>query len=238
MLQCFNIETEIFQNNTETIADFVKEKQFDLLLLDLEYLTEVITIKIIQELSDFPSVSIIIMQNSNSNFNENENNENVQSIIKPIKYDALQNYFNHNNPSKKQIVPVLKETVLLNNFKILIVDDNKINMLLTKTLVRNKIPNSIIYEAKNGQEAVEITQDNNPDIVFMDIQMPIMNGYEATTEIRKTNSDTIIIAITAGIITGEKEKCLEAGMNDFIIKPVDKSLFETTLIKWINSLPN
>ncbi|MFN7045820.1 MAG: PAS domain S-box protein [Flavobacterium sp.] len=238
MLQCFNIETEIFQNNTETIADFVKENQFDLLLLDLEYLTEVITIKIIQELSDFPGVSIIIMQNSNSNFNENENNENVQSIIKPIKYDALQNYFNHNNPSKKQTVPTLKETVLLNNIKILIVDDNKINMLLTKTLVRNKIPNCIIYEAKNGQEAVEITQDNNPDIVFMDIQMPIMNGYEATTEIRKTNSDTIIIAITAGIITGEKEKCLEAGMNDFIIKPVDKSLFETTLIKWINSLPN
>ena len=65
-----------------------------------------------------------------------------------------------------------------------------------------------------------------------------MNGYEATTEIRKTNPNTIIIAITAGIITGEKEKCLEIGMNDFIIKPIDKILFETTLIKWINSLPN
>ena len=48
-------------------------------------------------------------------------------------------------------------------------------------------------------------------------------------EIRKTNQNTIIIAITAGIITGEKEKCLEVGMNDFIIKPVDKILFETTL---------
>ena len=64
-------------------------------------------------------------------------------------------------------------------------------------------------------------------------------GYEnVLSKIRKTNQNTIIIAITAGIITGEKEKCLEVGMNDFIIKPVDKILFETTLFKWINSLPN
>ena len=68
--------------------------------------------------------------------------------------------------------------------------------------------------------------------------MPVMNGYEAATENRKTKPNTIIIAITAGIITGEKEKCLEVGMNDFIINPVDKILFETTLFKWINSLPN
>jgi CheY-like chemotaxis protein len=72
----------------------------------------------------------------------------------------------------------------------------------------------------------------------MDIQMPVMNGYEASIEIRKTNSSVVIIAITAGIITGEKEKCLEVGMNDFIIKPVDKILFENTLFKWIKSLPN
>ena len=111
-------------------------------------------------------------------------------------------------------------------------------MLLTKTLIRNKVPSSIIYEAKNGKEAVDLALEKNPDIIFMDIQMPIMNGYEATSEIRKTNPDTIIIAITAGIITGEKEKCLEVGMNDFIIKPIDKILFETTLFKWINSLPN
>ncbi|WP_162523799.1 PAS domain S-box protein [Flavobacterium sp. LMO8] len=234
MLKSFNIETQIFQNNTETISDFIKENQIDLLLLDLEYLSEVITNKIIEELSN--SISIIVMQNSNCNFNENGNNEKVQSIIKPIKYDALQNYFNHN--SKKQTIPTLKETIHLNKIKVLIVDDNKINMLLTKTLVRNKLPNCTIYEAKNGKEAVEITQTNNPDLIFMDIQMPIMNGYEATTEIRKTNSNTIIIAITAGIITGEKEKCLEAGMNDFIIKPIDKNLFETTLIKWTNSIPN
>ena len=161
-----------------------------------------------------------------------------KSIIKPLKHEALQNFINQNYSETKQPTKNTKEDISLHSPSILIVDDNKINMLLTKTLIRNKVPSSIIYEAKNGKEAVDLALEKNPDIIFMDIQMPIMNGYEATSEIRKTNPNTIIIAITAGIITGEKEKCLEIGMNDFIIKPIDKILFETTLIKWINSLPN
>ncbi|MBE9576059.1 PAS domain S-box protein [Flavobacterium proteolyticum] len=238
MLQCYNIVTESYENNIETISKFIQENQIDLLLLDLEYLSEKTTIEIIKELNILPKISIIVMQNSNSKFNETGTNKNAQSIIKPIKHETLQNYINKNNSEKQQQIVVHKEEVTANSVSILIVDDNKINMLLTKTLIQNKVPNSIIYEARNGQEAVDLALEKNPDIIFMDIQMPIMNGYEATTEIRKTNRKTIIIAITAGIITGEKEKCLEVGMNDFIIKPIDKILFETTLIKWINSLPN
>jgi len=238
MLQNFTIEADIYKNNFENITSFVSENNYDLLLLDLEYLSEATTIKIINELNDFPTISVIVMQNSNSKFNETGGNKNVQSIIKPIKHEALQNYLNRKNSENKKPTLNSKEEVLHNTIRILIVDDNKINMLLTKTLIQNKVPNCFIYEAKNGQEAVDLALENKPDIIFMDIQMPIMNGYEATTEIRKTNPNTIIIAITAGIITGEKEKCLEVGMNDFIIKPIDKILFETTLIKWINSLPN
>ena len=238
MLQSFTIDADFYQNNLENIAAFISKNNYDLLLLDLEYLSETTTINIINELNDLPYISIIVMQNSNSKFNEIGTNKNVQSIIKPIKHDALQNYFNRNNSENKPSIPNSKEEVLHNAIKILIVDDNKINMLLTKTLILKKVPNCIIYEARNGQEAVDLALEHNPDIIFMDIQMPIMNGYKATTEIRKTNQNTIIIAITAGIITGEKEKCLEVGMNDFIIKPVDKILFETTLFKWINSLPN
>ena len=66
--------------------------------------------------------------------------------------------------------------------------------------------------------------------------MPIMNGYEATEKIRQENPETIIIALTAGIITGEREKCMDIGMNDFIIKPIDKTLFENALLKWINTI--
>ncbi len=238
ILQNFTIEADIYENSFENIASFVSENNYNLLLLDLEYLSETTTIKIINELDFLPTISIIVMQNSNSKFNETGNNKNVQSIIKPLKHEALQNFLNQNYSETKQPTKNAKEDISLHSPSILIVDDNKINMLLTKTLIRNKVPSSIIYEARNGKEAVDLAVENKPDIIFMDIQMPIMNGYEATTEIRKTNQNTIIIAITAGIITGEKEKCLEVGMNDFIIKPVDKILFETTLFKWINSLPN
>lgn len=68
--------------------------------------------------------------------------------------------------------------------------------------------------------------------------MPIMNGFEATKEIRKNNKKAIIIALTAGIITGEKEKCMDAGMNDFILKPVDKKIFDECLLKWTNTIEN
>src|SRR5690606_33677650 len=115
---------------------------------------------------------------------------------------------------------------------------NKINLLLTKTLVLKSFPFAKIFEAENGLEAVRLYQSENPDLVLMDIQMPIMNGYEATNEIRKINPKATIIALTAGAIAGEKEKCMDMGMNDFILKPIDKSLFDTTLIKWTNKLQN
>lgn len=238
MLECFNIEAKIYNTATENISKTIKEEQYDIVLLDLEYLSEEKTINIINEINDLPNISLIVMQNSNSKFSEIGLNKNVQSIIKPLKYSSFQNYFNRIPSKKEQLTKITEENKLTNTVKVLVVDDNKINMLLTKTLIVNKLPNCIIYEAKNGQEAVDIALECNPDIIFMDIQMPIMNGYEASAKIRKKNQNVIIIAITAGVITGEKEKCMEAGMNDFILKPIDKILFENTLFKWIKSLPN
>ena len=73
-----------------------------------------------------------------------------------------------------------------------------------------------------------------PDIVLLDIQMPILNGYQTAEEIRKINTSVPIIALTAGIIKGEKEKCIQAGMNDYISKPIIKDAFENMLIKWLH----
>lgn len=117
--------------------------------------------------------------------------------------------------------------------KILIVEDNKINMLLARTLIKNIMPNALIYEAINGKLGVEKFLEVQPDIILLDIQMPVMNGYETALEIRKTDKKTPIIALTAGTIMGEKEKCIEAGMNDYISKPILKDLFENVLLKWI-----
>lgn len=119
--------------------------------------------------------------------------------------------------------------------KILIVEDNQINMLLVKTLIKKLIPNSIIISAFDGNESVEQFLKEQPDLILMDIQMPNKNGYEATIEIRKLEalSRTPIIAVTAGIFTGEKEKCFEIGMDDYLPKPIVINDLENIILKWL-----
>ena len=125
---------------------------------------------------------------------------------------------------------------ILSNKKVLIVEDNKINMLLAKTLVKKIITNCIIYEAKDGNEAVDQYIKVQPELILMDIQMPNKNGYQATDEIRnlKGTEKIPIIAITAGIMIGDKEKCLEAGMDDYLSKPIIQSDLENMLHKWLH----
>lgn len=125
------------------------------------------------------------------------------------------------------------EKDLLLPVKVLIVEDNKINMMLSRTLLKKILPNSILFEASNGKIGVEKCKETNPDIVLLDIQMPVLNGYEAAQEIRKFDKNVLIIALTAGTVKGEKEKCIESGMNDYISKPINKDLFENVLIKWL-----
>jgi len=132
-------------------------------------------------------------------------------------------------PTQKLVTSEPHNNVISTDNKLIyIVEDNKINMLLAKTLVKQILPNAEIIELQNGKEALEKTESLRPDLILMDIQMPIMNGYESTAAIRKLpDSQQIpIIALTAGTVLGEKEKCLEFGMNDYIPKPIDKEMLE------------
>lgn len=124
-----------------------------------------------------------------------------------------------------------------NNVKILIAEDNKVNMLLAKTLVNRLFTSCTIIEATNGYDAVLLVKEEKPDIILMDIQMPIQNGYDATIEIREINEvkHIPIIALTAGVLNGEKEKCLEYGMSDYITKPIIQSELEQVLFRWLNN---
>lgn len=125
--------------------------------------------------------------------------------------------------------------IILRDKKILIVEDNKINMLLTKKLVNSMIFNCTIFEAVDGNEAIEKYIEGEPDLVLMDIQMPNKNGYEAVKEIRKLKEAAMvpIIALTAGIMSGDREKCIESGMNDYLPKPIIKIDLEQIITKWL-----
>ena len=151
-----------------------------------------------------------------------ENQKNIKNKISEVK-----------NNSKDEIIIAFE---ILNNKKCLIVEDNKINMLLAKTLIKRIISNCTIIEAKDGNEAIELFKKEKPDFILMDIQMPNKNGYEATLEIRqlKDSKKIPIIALTAGIMIGDKEKCLESGMNDYLSKPIIQSELDKMLHKWLD----
>ena len=116
----------------------------------------------------------------------------------------------------------------------LLVEDNNVNpMVARKILSQAKLQVEI---ANNGQEAVNAVQQKSYDFVLMDIQMPIMDGLSATREIRKTFTplQLPIIAMTANAMQGDREKCIQAGMNDYISKPIKPEKLFQTLLLWLN----
>ncbi len=117
--------------------------------------------------------------------------------------------------------------------KIVIAEDDEISEMLI-TIDANKFSKEIL-KARNGVEAVEICR-NNPDIdlVLMDIKMPIMDGYEATRQIRLFNKDVVIIAQTAYAMLGDSEDAIEAGCNDYISKPFNKDKLRALIKKYFN----
>ena len=138
--------------------------------------------------------------------------------------------------------PAKVDSRILNGKRILLVEDNHMNRLLAIEIL--KYYGAEIDEAINGKIATELISENKYDVVLMDLSMPIMDGYEATSIIRnKLKSATPIIALTANAIKGENKKCLEAGMNDYISKPFDETSLVQTIGKWmgqkisINELP-
>ena len=116
---------------------------------------------------------------------------------------------------------------------VLLVEDNEINQQVAKEILEGA--GLKITLANDGQEAVNAVKEHEYDAVLMDVQMPVMDGYTASREIRKDFRfrELPIIAMTANAMAGDREKSLEAGMNDHVAKPIDTNELFSTLAKWI-----
>ncbi len=120
---------------------------------------------------------------------------------------------------------------------VLLVEDNEINQQVAREILSGA--GLEVTLAINGQEAVDAVRQNKFDAVLMDIQMPVMDGYTATREIRNLKSEirnVPVIAMTAHAMTGDREKSLQVGMNDHVAKPIDPEALFTTLLKWIKPM--
>ena len=127
-------------------------------------------------------------------------------------------------------VPVADD-IDLSGFKVLIVDDNRVNVVVLKKTLDTFGINT--YWVGNGKEAVAAVAENDYDLVFMDIHMPEMDGFEATLEIRKTNKDLIIIGFSADVTKETIQDAMEVGMNDYFTKPISFDKLRQNLSKYL-----
>ncbi|MBO1923381.1 response regulator [Thiomicrorhabdus sp. 6S3-12] len=124
---------------------------------------------------------------------------------------------------------------VLRGSHVLLVEDNKINQDVVKELLEQV--NVIVSTADNGCEAIDKILETKFDAVLMDVQMPVMDGYEATRLIRSDPriSKMVIIALTASAMNGGNTECLNVGMNDIVSKPIDPKRLYLTLSRWVTS---
>jgi CheY-like chemotaxis protein len=138
--------------------------------------------------------------------------------LKNIKEETFTQKFVSSNEKKNKLRSIPYECTIM------IAEDVKMSMLLIKTLLNKMMPNATVITAANGIEAVQMMQTNEVDLVFMDVQMPEMNGLEATKIIRQneenSNVHIPIIALTAGATIEEKNQCFDYGMDEYLSKPI------------------
>lgn len=130
-----------------------------------------------------------------------------------------------------EIKAVVDNSIDLSGFKVLIVDDNKVNVIVLKKTLDAFGINT--YWVGNGKEAVTAVAENQYDLVFMDIHMPEMDGFEATLEIRKANKDLVIIGFSADVTKETIQGAKEVGMNDYFTKPISFDKLRQNLSKYL-----
>ncbi|MFQ5641347.1 MAG: response regulator, partial [bacterium] len=250
-LTAWGIEVIEAQSGPQALAVLKESKSlFDLIILD-QQMPGMDGFELAQKIREEPQWSEIkmIMLSSAGNINPELKKKLsiAKYITKPAKqsklFDILMSVLRHENGAAKKNVKVVtceEANTRTVRSRILLVEDNPDNQrLATKILLK---AGYIVDLAENGQLAVEAADKFQYDIILMDIQMPVRDGFTATKEIRafeerKYRDRVPIIALTAHAMSGYKERCLMHDMDDYITKPIKKESFFKTINKWLDPRP-
>ncbi len=226
--------------------------KYDLVILDMmmPYMDGVTLANKIRDEIHIDDKPIVFMFSSVDKVNVMEKTKNIDVklfLTKPVKMRELKealsrisdnNYFD--NQEEKQVVKEEKAVEQVpTSGRVLIAEDNQINMMIISEMI-NKMGYTVI-KAKDGKEAYNLFIKEKPDVIFMDIHMPEMDGLESTKLIRLHEqgiSHVIIIALTADAMKGDDAKCLEAGMDHYITKPFKRDEIVNILKKYITNKPS
>jgi len=246
-LHSFGFTAQAVSSPSETLQALRRtERPFDLLLVDMS-LPDINGLALIQQIMQDNSLDhkprcILVSAFAREDVLAEPGAEHLSSFLqKPVNpsflldsiVDALgfAPFSNHKKDNVSQSKPAELEGI--QGARILLVEDNDINQQVASELLTQA---SLFVEvADNGQEAVEKLKNNSFDAVLMDIQMPVMDGYEATRIIRNELGLTKlpVIALTANALQEDREKSISAGMNAHINKPIDPDILLNTLIDWV-----
>lgn len=218
-------------NESSQVMSYIENTHLDLAIIDLDMpvINGFDLIKLIKSKKQFFNLPIIIYTGKESFQDELKKVEGMftellhkNSTKMEDLADAVASLINRaDEPQKPGEVKLSPDS-----YKILLVEDYKHSQIIvTRLLKKNNFESVVVVE--NGLQAVEAVKQQKFDLILMDMQMPVMNGFEATQKIREMPEykDTPIIALTAFAMKGDRERCLEAGATDYIPKPIDSQEF-------------
>ncbi|MBK7497923.1 MAG: response regulator [Ignavibacteriales bacterium] len=221
----------IAEHQSSKVIGMIENMNLDLAIIDLDMpvVNGFDLIKMIKSNKSFSKLPIIIYTGKESYQDDlkkidglfsdllHKSSTNIEDLAETV--NAMINRYDE--PAKPEEVKDVKDSV-----KILLVEDYKHSQIIvTRLLKKNNFESIVVVE--NGLQAYEQVQEQHYDLILMDMQMPVMNGFEATQKIRELDDykETPIIALTAFAMKGDREKCLEAGATDYIPKPIDSQEF-------------
>ncbi|MCK5206266.1 MAG: response regulator, partial [Desulfobacterales bacterium] len=270
MMESFSFEVTLAATGQEGIAEIEKadkDKPFEMVIMDwkmpgMDGIEASKRIKENSELNHIPHVILVTAYGREEVMQKAEKIGLDGFLLKPVNpsvlFDTIIQAYSEEVPEVSRITKQQEEAdalQLIRGARILLVEDNEINQQVAKEILEGA--DLVVSLADDGRQAVEAVKASSYDAVLMDIQMPVMDGYQATKAIRKweggmrnkigkdTDSKSEIrdpkskieglpiIAMTAHAMAGDEEKSLEAGMNDHVTKPIDPDQLFATLQKWI-----
>jgi two-component system sensor histidine kinase/response regulator len=252
MLESFTFEVTVAASGPEGITELERAKEdrpFELVVMDwkmpgMDGIEASKRIKNHEGLNNIPAVIMVTAYGREEIMQQAEGIGLEGFLLKPVTssilFDAIAQAFGAAEPAvfraAERDEPEVEALKYIHGAQVLLVEDNEINQQVAKEILEGA--GLKITLAKDGQEAVNAVKENEYDVVLMDVQMPVMDGYTATREIRKWENGirakrVPIIAMTANAMAGDREKSLEAGMNDHVAKPIDTNDLFGTLAKWI-----
>ncbi|HNX75798.1 MAG TPA: ABC transporter substrate-binding protein [Candidatus Rifleibacterium sp.] len=241
-LENWQIPSETCTSGKEALTRLQNGENFDVIIIDymMPEMNGIETIRQIRRNIEKSGARqpVILLYSSVDNLVVHEECKNLSvqlKLVKPVRTEDLYASLCQikQQATAVQSIPVTKAAALpdlKNTPHIMVVEDVAMNRIYVCEMIKKLLPEALIIEAQHGGEAVEKYKHSKPDLIFMDIQMPVLDGYEATRAIRRLESDSgttraPVIALTASAIKGEYEKCIAAGMDEFITKPIDPHHF-------------